>query len=325
MARPEYSRLATVTVTRRPTLSRARIRILLAAALVLTNFLALAGPIKAQANMVTGTLIFKDKVGLSPAATAVITLTDRSKDGAGTIIGQQRLDAVTGTQIAFAVQFDPAIINQKHAYSVYASLIDGDQQWQNADPVPTITGGPLDGLEVPLSTAQYETAAQISGTIVAPSGTEFSDTAVAYAGILNATTGRLVSRQVILAPLTSPIPFVVGYDAALINPDDTYVAAAGVIDGATLWQSQTPTPITPDGVYELDVVQTSTVIPVPGASPSAEPSESAVPSESTEPSPSVEPSQSTEPSVTPTDSGSPQPTTSAKPTKTPKPTATPTE
>ena len=100
-------------------MSRARIRILLAAALVLINLLVLAGPIKAEGNMVTGTLVFNEDVRLGPDAIAVVTLSDRSKDAtAGTIIGQQRIDGATGTEIPFAVQFDPAVINQKNAYSI---------------------------------------------------------------------------------------------------------------------------------------------------------------------------------------------------------------
>src|SRR4051794_21803551 len=144
--------------------------------------------------MVTGTLLLKEKVALSPTAVAVITLTDRSKDvTAGTIIGQQRIDGATGTD-TFAVQFDPATINTKHAYSIYASLIDRDKQWQSLEPVPVITGGPLDGLQVLLSTPEYQTPAQITGTMALPSGVTASPTAVAYAAILDATTGRLVSR-----------------------------------------------------------------------------------------------------------------------------------
>lgn len=78
-------------------MSRARIRILLVVALVATNFLILVGPLHAQGNMVTGTVVLLEKVSLSRNAVAVVTLTDRSKDGAGTIIGQQRIDGVTGS------------------------------------------------------------------------------------------------------------------------------------------------------------------------------------------------------------------------------------
>ena len=216
--------------------------------------------------MVTGTLIFNEKIALSPTAVAVITLGDRSPNGAGTIIGQQRIDGVTGTQIPFAVQFDPAVINQKHAYSVYASLIDAGKEWQSPEPVPTITGGPLDGLDVELAAPFFTTPAKITGTISLPKDTVVTPLSVAYATIFNATTGRLAARQVIPTPTTFPIPFVVAFDASLIDPAASYVASAGVIDGATLWQAPAPTPIAPGATLDLIVAKTSTVIPG-GATP----------------------------------------------------------
>ena len=41
----------------------------------------------------------------------------------------------------------------------------------------------------------YQTPASITGTIALPPDTEISDSAVAYATVLNATTGRLVARR----------------------------------------------------------------------------------------------------------------------------------
>ncbi|HEY7023611.1 MAG TPA: YbaY family lipoprotein, partial [Candidatus Limnocylindrales bacterium] len=171
-------------------MSRARIRLFLAVALVSLNLFVLAGPLHAAGDTVSGNLLMLQKIALSPDAVAVITLTDRSKDGAGTIIGQQRIDGATGND-AFSVQFDPTVINQKHAYSIYASVVDGDKQYQNLAPVPVITGGPVDGLTVQLDTPDYQTPAQITGTIALPNGVTASATAVAYAAILDATTGRL--------------------------------------------------------------------------------------------------------------------------------------
>ena len=89
------------------------------------------------------------------------------------------------------------------------------------------------------------------------------------------TTGRLVSRDVICRPTTYPAPFTVGFDAALINPADTYVAAAAVIDGATLYQTKSTTPVTPGATFDLVTGQSSTTIPIPGASASPGASETA--------------------------------------------------
>ena len=195
-------------------MSRKRIRLLLVAALVSLNLFVLAGPLHAQGDTVSGNLQIAEGTTLSRNAVAVVTLTDRSKDGAGTIIGQQRIDGATGTD-AFSVQYDPTIINTKHAYSIYASIIDGANEYQNLTPIPVITGGPVDGLAVPVESPAYQVPAQITGTIALPTGVTTSDTAIAYAAILDQTTGRLVSRDVIVSPTTYPAPFTVGFDAAL--------------------------------------------------------------------------------------------------------------
>jgi uncharacterized lipoprotein YbaY len=304
--------------------SRTRIRILLAAALVLTNLLVLAGPLHAQANMVTGTLVFTDTTKLSSMAVAVITLTDRSQDAAGTIIGQQRIDGATGND-PFAVQFDPATINQKHAYSIYASLIDGTKQWQSIDPIPVITGGPTDGLQVPVVLPTYQTPAQVTGTIALPPATVPTTAAVYYAEILDSTTGRLVSRQVIPAPATLPVPFAVGYDAALVNPAETYVIVGGLVDAPSLWLS-TPSTIAPGGTFDLTLAPTTTVIPG-GPSPSPAASASAAASETPGTSPGSPPPVTPKPTgsaaATPPPTLAPTPVATATPAPTPTPTPSP--
>jgi uncharacterized lipoprotein YbaY len=291
---------------------------------VLVNLMLLAGPLHAASNAVTGNLQFKEKVALSPSAVAIITLADRNKDAtAGTIIGQQRIDGATGND-AFSVPFDPAIINTKHAYTIYASLIDGGKSWQSLLPIPVITGGPTDGLVVPLGTPTAQTPAQITGTIATPPDVTVSPAAVAYATIINATTGRLVNRQVIPPPTTFPIPFTVPFDAALFNPENTYVAAAGIIDGTTLYQTAAPTPIDPNAPapLALTVAKTSTVIPGP-ATPTPEVTATPEATPTATPTPAETPTATPTPVVTVPPGETPTPT--PKPTKTPKPTATPTE
>ena len=141
---------------------------------------------------------------------------DRSlPGGAGTIVGQQRIDGAQGAEIPFTVPFERDQINNKHAYSIAASVVDGGQEWQNVVPVPVITGGPTEDVAVAADLAPdvREPGVHDSGTIVVPEGTELSPSAVAYAAIFNATSGRLVARQVVPSPITFPIPFIVGFDA----------------------------------------------------------------------------------------------------------------
>ena len=122
----------------------------------------------AAVETVTGTVTFGGPVTLSPTAVAVITIADRSKDGAGTIIGQQRIDAAAGPEIAFSVPYDSTAVNKDDAYGVVASVVDGTNEYQNAVAVPTITGGPTEGLSVVVSPPQATSPTQVTGTITAP-------------------------------------------------------------------------------------------------------------------------------------------------------------
>ena len=72
-----------------------------------------------------GHLTFTEDTALSPTAVAVITLTDRSPDGAGTIIGQQRIDGAGGPEIPFSVPFERDQINQSTPTRSVASVVDG--------------------------------------------------------------------------------------------------------------------------------------------------------------------------------------------------------
>ena len=328
-ARPDTQRWLLNSSSRRPTVTRVRIRILLAAALVVTNLLILVGPLHAQSNTVSGNLVLAQRIALSPTAVAVITLADRSPSGAGTIIGQQRIDGATGND-AFSVPFDPAAINQKHAYSIVASVIDGTVEYQSL-PVPTITGGPSSGLQVPIAVPTYAQPAQVTGTIAMAQKATLSSTAVAYAVIVNVTTGRVVTRQVIPSPSTVPVPFSVTYDASLVSPDDTYGALAAVVDGTTLYQSPVSSPIAAGATVALTVAKTNTVIPGPAASgspgASGTPGSSVVPSgQPTSPPPSKtpKPSGSEAPTASPTEAPTATPTATPTPSPTAPPSATPT-
>ncbi len=117
------------------------------------------------------------------------------------------------------------------------------------------------------------------------------------------------------------MPFTVGYDAALINPDDAYVVVGGLIDGSALWASPR-TPIAPDATYDLTLALTGSVIPgqaTPTPEASATPGASGTPETSQAPGelPSSQPSITPEPTATPTEAPTATPTEA--------PTATPTE
>jgi uncharacterized lipoprotein YbaY len=279
-------------------------------------------PALAAVENVTGTLHLPEGTVASETAVAVITLTDRSPDGVGTIVGQQRIDGAAGAQIPFAVPFERDDINNEHAYSVQASLLDGEVELQNLVPVPVITGGPTQDVNVTLAAPEFANPAAITGTIAVPEETELTITAVAYAAIFNATSGRLVARQITPSPDTFPIPFTVPFDLDLIDPEATYVAAAAVIDGTTLWQTDAPVAIDPSAPLSLPVaLRDQTIPPGPVATPTVAPATPT--SAAVTPTPAAATPTSAAPTIAPTPTQTP--TTTDAPTTTPPvtPTATP--
>jgi len=136
--------------------------------------------LSATAN-VSGTLTFKEQPTLGGGAVAVVTLVDlAAAPDAGAIVGEQRIDGVTVTPVPFTVPYDPARIDAKHAYGLFATLVSGSSSWQNPQGIPVITGGPTAGVAVPL-TAVAASPATLTGTITKNDPTALGPGAVAIA------------------------------------------------------------------------------------------------------------------------------------------------
>src|SRR4029079_4887005 len=122
-----------------------------AVALLALSSLGVAGRAVAAVTAVTGSITSAEAVTLSPTAVAVVTLVDQTDTPhAGAMIGQQRIDGVGALPAAFEVPYDDARINEKHAYALLASVVDGSGEYSNTEPVPVITGGPTVNVEVPV-------------------------------------------------------------------------------------------------------------------------------------------------------------------------------
>ncbi len=279
----------------------------------------------------TGSIILPSDAELSEEAVTVVTVADRSPDGGGTIIAQQRIDGPATGEVAFAVPYDTDEINNKHAYSINATAIDGDRAWQNPLPVPVITGGPTEDVEVELIEPQLVNPALLTGTIALPDDLELTEEAVAYAIVVNGLTGRLVAWQVIPSPTELPVPFTIAYDPTLIDPEASYLAVGAVVDAGALWQSKNPLTLGPDVAVELTVAPTEQVIPGQETpQPTAEPTPDVTPEVTPEPTPEPTPEGTPEvtpeptPEVTPAPGDTPVPTPEATPAPTPEITPEPT-
>ena len=107
------------------------------AALAAVAVVLLAGvvvvPTAAATASVTGSLTYREKIALTPAAVAIVTIIDTTAaPDAGAVIGQQVINGPTAVPIDFSVLVDAATIDQTHAYALFATIIDGTSTWENA-------------------------------------------------------------------------------------------------------------------------------------------------------------------------------------------------
>jgi uncharacterized lipoprotein YbaY len=313
--------------------SRPRARSAIASALIVVIALGLGGllavPISASNASVTGSLTYLEKVALSPAAVAIVTIVDQTAaPDAGAVIGQERIDGPTTLPIDFSVLVDATTIDPTHAYAVFATIVDGTNSWQNPHGEPVITGGPIKGIDLVLTAVSPTLPATVAGSIVLPAGAAIGPAAVAIAALIKVDTGTLVSRQV--RPITDPadLAFSIGFDPALIDPAASYVVKGGIVDGATAWQNRDGVSAIANGAAAgpvlLPVTQVATALPVGSAFPTAIPSQTAGPTASPTVPASPNPSETAGATSTPAPTATPAPIATPAPTETPAPTPSPT-
>ena len=190
----------------------------------------LAGSALATTTVLEGTIAADDGVTWSEEAVAVVTLVDMSaKPEAGAILGQQRIDGPGASPIAYEVLYDDSRVDPKGAYAAYATIVDGDSVYATALPVPVLTGGPDTGVELAIA-AVPAYPASITGSVTPPAGTSLSATAVTTEVLIKETTGTPVGVRTIVEPTSGPIPYQIGYEPDLIDPNETYVVKAAIVD-----------------------------------------------------------------------------------------------
>ena len=73
--------------------------------------------------------------------------------------------------IAFAVPFDPAVIDQASSYTVSAAIVDGTSRWANADGIAVITQGqPLSDIVLPVAAIAPAASPQTSTMLLGALG-----------------------------------------------------------------------------------------------------------------------------------------------------------
>jgi copper homeostasis protein (lipoprotein) len=96
-----------------------------------------------EANVVTGTATYRERIALPPDAVFEATLEDVSRmDAPAAIIGRARLEKPGQPPFKFAIQYDPARVVEGRSYSVRARIVAGDKRWFVTDRAyPVLTKG----------------------------------------------------------------------------------------------------------------------------------------------------------------------------------------
>ena len=301
-------------------------RTLLATVLLalMAPFLAQAGPgVSAATTAVTGTVTSRDKVALSAQAVTVVTLVDQQASPSNTVvIGQQ---SITGGQFPIAFSVPYGAIDTTHSYALFATTLDAGTTRQTFEAVPAITGGPTANLVLPVTLMPAATES-VTGTITKTDKTALTSAAVAYAILVDTTTGTLIERQVIPAPASTPIAFSISIDPGVINSSATYVVKASIVDAGKTWEGRTGVPALTNGAPSTGLQVPVAIVPTaqPTPAPTATPKPTAAPTAKPTPTPTAKPTPAPTAKPTPEPTAKPTPAPTAKPTPTVKPTAAPT-
>ncbi len=99
----------------------------------------------------------------------------------------------------------------------------------------------------------------------------------------------MVARQVIASPGQLPIAFSIAVDPGVIDPADTYVVKAAVVDGTQAWAGLDGVPAVENGTLLTDITVAVAPTELPSQPPAATPEPTAEPTAKPTPEPTPEP------------------------------------
>jgi copper homeostasis protein (lipoprotein) len=162
----------------------ARLLTVLAIALVLPSVL------RAQPDVVTGTITYRERVALVGGAVAEVTLEDVSRaDAPATIVGRVRLEPSGQVPLRFELPFDRNRIDPSHRYGVRARILEGDRPvFATTQATLVLTQGREDHVDLVLSRIAASKPAAAAAPATPPSPLP---TPVRLAGLPATFTGIL--------------------------------------------------------------------------------------------------------------------------------------
>lgn len=84
----------------------------------------------AASKTLSGTVMFRERIALPPETSLLVELSDISlADAPSKVISSARINAIQGSPIPFALNFDAAKIQPGHRYALQARISAGDTLW----------------------------------------------------------------------------------------------------------------------------------------------------------------------------------------------------
>jgi putative lipoprotein len=96
----------------------------------------------ASETQVTGSVIYRERIGLTPAAVVQVEVVELTKEGSpGTVIAQQTIQSPSQVPIPFTVAINSQRVRADATYVVNARITDGERVFSTTAPVPVLTQG----------------------------------------------------------------------------------------------------------------------------------------------------------------------------------------
>lgn len=239
----------------------------------------------AQTSTLPGTIVRGDKSALTAAAFAIAALV---RQDTGTVEAYQIVTTIASEPIAFAIQYDPGIIDPSAAYVVRGGIVDETRSWTLPAPVPGITAGqPAASITLnvslagPTPSATPAPTAQPTPAPTAPPKPTPAPTAPPTATPAP-TPGPTVTPEPSASPTAEASPTAAPTESPTESPSATPTPAptpepsAGTVAGTVTWgEDHVPTKDARLVVALVDVsagdklgtALASVVVPAPGPKP----------------------------------------------------------
>lgn len=101
-------------------------------------------------GLLRGSVTYRERVAIPVGAVVMVRLLDTSRaDAPAEIIGQQVIREASEVPVAFEIGYDPATIDESHAYAAAAQIVvDGRVAWHSTMQHPVLTRGAGDSATI---------------------------------------------------------------------------------------------------------------------------------------------------------------------------------